>query len=443
MRLRGAALLTATCLWAGCVYYNALYNAEHLLDQGEHARLAGRDSLAEVLYRDVVRKAAKGYRDEPTGPWAADALLLLGRARLRLGQLGAAEAALARAEELAATPEMRMEARLYRGVALLGRGREEEGTSLMNEALAKLRKGRVAAEGHLIRGEYLLSSGLVQQGWWDLRQATAMDRGLRTSVALARARWAIHYGDSMRVHTSFDRLLAHREAGVREDTVAALVRAAGVRWGPGTAARLLSGIDTTVWAGTPRGRLRLQRARMLRAAGDTARADRLARRVADGVGDAATDARLTLARWKLAGAGAPNEVREVARILRSGGSRPEVVSLAKSLESFDALVQDAPHVPLAWFAAAEVAREKLGAELVARSLFLAYADAVPDSPWAPKALLAALSLTRDEGDRAWLRGRLERYARSPYVLAARGAPAPGIEDLEGELARRLQEMVTR
>ena len=80
---------------------------------------------------------------------------------------------------------------------------------------------------------------------------------------------------------------------------------------------------------------------------------------------------------------------------------------------------------------------------MARSLYLEYADSVPGDPWVPKALLAALSLTQDEGDRAWLRGRLERYAASPYVLAARGEPAPGIGDLEAELARRLKEIVTR
>lgn len=443
MRPRRAALLAAASLLAGCVYYNALYNAQRLLDQGEHARLAGRDSLADARYRDVVRKAAKGFRDEPTGPWAADALLLLGKARLRLGQLDAAEAALARAEELAATPEMRMEARLYRGIALLAGGQKAEASPLVDEALARLRRGPAAAEGHLVRGEFLLATGAVDQGWWDLGQAADMDRSLRTPATLARARWAVHYDDSLRVHTSFDRLLTYRNAGAREDTVAALARAAGRRWGPAAAAGFLGGIDTTVWAGTPRGRLRLERARLLRAAGDSAAADRTARRVADGVGDAATDARLTLARWRLAAATDPAEVRDVARVLLSGGDRPPVVALVKSVEDFDALLQVAPRKPLAWFAAGEAARDRLDARAMARSLFLAYADSVPDSPWAPKALLAALSLTRDEGDRAWLRGRLERYARSPYVLAARGEPAPGIEDLESELARRLQEIVTR
>lgn len=443
MRSRGIALLGIAGLLSGCVYYNALYNAQHLLDQGEHARLAGQDSLAAARYRDVVRKAAKGYRDEPTGPWAADALLLLGTARLRLGQLDAAEAAFARAEALAGTPEMRMEARLYRGITLFTGGQVTQGMPLVSEALARLRRGPAAAEGHLRRGDILMAAGNVDQGWWDLGQAADMDANLRTAATLRRARWAFHYDDTLRAHTSFDRLLSYREAGAREDTVAVLAQAASARWGPGTAAAFLAGIDTTVWAGTPRGRLRLERARLLRDAGDTATAEAMARRVANGVGDASDEARVTLAHWLLAGASDADAVRGVTRLLVSAADSSRAAPLLKSVRAFGALIEVAPHQPLAWFAAAETARDGLEAPEVARTLFLDYADAAPSDPWVPKALLAALSLTRDEGDRAWLRGRLERYAGSPYVLAAHGEPAPGIQDLEAALARRLQEIVTR
>ena len=77
---------------------------------------------------------------------------------------------------------------------------------------------------------------------------------------------------------------------------------------------------------------------------------------------------------------------------------------------------------------------------MARGLFLAYADADPADPWVPKALLAALGVASDDTDRAWLLGRLEEHAVSPYVLAARGASAPGFEALEEDLALRLREM---
>ncbi len=99
--------------------------------------------------------------------------------------------------------------------------------------------------------------------------------------------------------------------------------------------------------------------------------------------------------------------------------------------------------PLGWFAAAEVARDRLGAEYLARGLFLAYADGAPEQPWAPKALLAALEVSPSEGDRAWLRGRLETHARSPYVLAANGGPGAGFEALEEELLVRLRQLRSR
>ena len=99
--------------------------------------------------------------------------------------------------------------------------------------------------------------------------------------------------------------------------------------------------------------------------------------------------------------------------------------------------------PIAWFAAAEIARDDLEARALARGLFLAYANADPDDPWVPKALLAALAVTSDDADRAWLLGRLETHSVSPYVLAARGAPAPGFEALEEELVLRLRDMKNR
>jgi hypothetical protein len=99
--------------------------------------------------------------------------------------------------------------------------------------------------------------------------------------------------------------------------------------------------------------------------------------------------------------------------------------------------------PLGWFAAAEVSRNRLEAPILARGLYLAYADTDPMDPWAPKALLAALSVALDEADRSWLRGRLEAHGDSPYVQAARGSSVAGIESLEEELQERLREIVSR
>ncbi|NNL29867.1 MAG: hypothetical protein HKO77_02530, partial [Gemmatimonadetes bacterium] len=96
--------------------------------------------------------------------------------------------------------------------------------------------------------------------------------------------------------------------------------------------------------------------------------------------------------------------------------------------------------PIGLFAAGEVARDRLGANHVARGLMLAYADGPHDEPWKAKALLAALELTELAGDRAWLLGRLEAFRDNPYVLAALGDAAAGFEALEEELEVRLDEL---
>ena len=67
-------------------------------------------------------------------------------------------------------------------------------------------------------------------------------------------------------------------------------------------------------------------------------------------------------------------------------------------------------------------------------------DQVPDDPWVPKALLAALDASPDGGDRAWMRGRLEAYSDSPYVRVAHGGGTAGFTELEEELEVRLSEL---
>jgi hypothetical protein len=93
---------------------------------------------------------------------------------------------------------------------------------------------------------------------------------------------------------------------------------------------------------------------------------------------------------------------------------------------------------VALFAAAEIARDDLGAHQLARKLFITYADVAPQTPWAPKALLAALALAPDADDAPGLRDRLLQYASSPYVQATEnGADAEAFESAEERLQRSL------
>ena len=155
------------------------------------------------------------------------------------------------------------------------------------------------------------------------------------------------------------------------------------------------------------------------------------------------DARLMLSGWTLERARDPGEAQAVVPILLPAGDDPRAAALLDAVEAVERYSAVGLEDPLGWFAAAEVARDRLGAPVLARGLFLAYADTDPGDRWAPKALLAALGVSLDPEDRSWLRGRLEAHRSSPYVEAARGGSAAGFEALEDELRVRLSEIAAR
>ena len=441
MKPRAAALLATTLLW-GCVYYNGIYNAEHLYREAERYRLAGDDSLADIRYEDVVRKAARGYRQDPEGPWAGQALYLLGRARLRLGELSAAQAALEEAEARSDDEQLRMGVAMHVGATLLDRGDNRGALQRLNRALQGLDPGPELAEAHLLRSRVLLAGDGADAGWWDLDRAAALNRDLRVAAAMDRIRWALELDQINRAREGARRLLSYPEAAFQRDSVVVLLRAVARVWGPDEVASLLAGADYA-WGRMARGDALLARAELLFEAGDTAGARIQAEEVAGGFGEAAAEARILLARWTLEVARDLSTIEDARRTLLPAEEHPEVAEFLSALEQTEALAEGGLTEPLAWFAAAEVARDGLGAPVLARGLFLAYAAGAPNEPWVAKALLAALAVSREEGDRAWLRGRLESRADSPYVLAAHGASAPGFEVLEEELARRLDEIRSR
>jgi len=430
-------------LGAGCTYYNSIYNAEHLFAEAERHRRAGRDSLAAALYADVIRKAAHGFRREPDGGWAYEAAFLLGRAHLRTGDLPAARAALEHSAGLAEDPEERLAAHVYLGVVEAELGRPDRATGLFNEALAGVTMPAARAEGHLHRARILLARGNPDAGWWDLDRAAEGHPDLRVEATLERMRSGIRLDDRRRTEESVRRLLSYPEAGERAGALIEALGEARDRWGAGAAADLLEDAEAAAWSRTPRDRLALERSGLLRQAGRTAEAELLLREVSDGPGATAAAARVRLARWMLEGADDVGDVYALRGLLLPAGGDPGVAALLGDIGLFEELVFDGVDAPLAWFAAAELARDALGAKRLARDLMIAYAGNAPAEPWAPKALLAAIELSDTELERARLRERLEAHAGSPYVLAAHGRPAVGYEALEEELVGRLREIHPR
>lgn len=94
--------------------------------------------------------------------------------------------------------------------------------------------------------------------------------------------------------------------------------------------------------------------------------------------------------------------------------------------------------PLALFAAAELARDELEAPGLARQLFIAYADVVPDATWAPKALLAAADLAPSAEELAAIRERLAGSRDNVYLAALeRRDRGVDFEEAEQRLSRTL------
>ncbi|MDH5590538.1 MAG: tetratricopeptide repeat protein [Gemmatimonadota bacterium] len=433
MRGVGAALFAALTLSSACTYYNSIYNAQRRYLDAEGYRIAGADSLAAAAYRDVLLRAADGYRREPSGPWAPEALSLMGRSHLRLGDLRAARAALE--QVVPDTGRIASEARVYLGAVLVRSGDATTGLALLDRALGEDTGGPSRAEGHLWRARVLLDRGDLGDGWRDLDRA-ASHPSVAVDAGLEALRWAVEYDDSARVRGAVEQLRSEPAAAERLDSILVLMGGWEARHGPASGADVLGG-EAPDWPRRAVARMRLARAVMLREAGDTATARVEVTGIARGVGESAAESRVLLSRWHLGRAGELLDIQMVRAILIPASGDPEVDSLLTALSMVDALAGMGIEEPLAWFAAGELARDRLEAPELARGLFLAYADGGGEDPWTPKALLAALDVARTPGDRAWIRGRLEGRAESPYVLAARGLPAPGLQEMEEELGRRL------
>ena len=453
--IRGGAPLGVAVLLAGllglpgCVYYNAIYNAESAFRAGESAWSLGQDSTATLRYDEVVRRAGAGYRSDPDGEWADEALYLMGRAHLRQGNLTAAEAALGQARSAATTLEVRQGAGVYLAEIHRLRGDRIGAFRLLNEAMAALPPGPELGQGHWVRAHLLLDGPeqLLGTAWWDLDRAAELGPTLRVPAALTRVRGGLRHREPARAGEGVRRLLAHQDGGARRDTLEVLLGQAAELWGVETTVGFLAGLPRSPWSGDDRARLRLGLAGVLRAQGQRAAAAAAVDGVAEGAGEVAAEARILRARWLLADAADPGVAQSVDALLLPVEEVPEAAALLASTTRFMDLLDRGTTDPLGLFAAAEHARDVLDSPELARGLFLAYANGVHGQPWVPKALMAALELSPDAAERAWIRDRLERRRLeggrgSPYVLAARGRPAPGLDALEAELARRLQELST-
>lgn len=425
--LAGALLGTALSHPA-CTYFNTLYNAERLFAEAERAASQGDRTRARSIYQAAIEKAAKGLRKDPDGRWADDALYLIARAHYGRDDFTAAQAALGRLLATTTSREIRVGALTLLGATMLRLGEGPRALVYLDSALHRVDSGsEQAALARLWRGRVRFVVGDETEAWADIEAATARKGPIAREARLELATQAVLRGDRERARAAFAALFRDRDAHLWADSLRTLAERAHARWGAQAARALLEPAASAAWPAEPKEGLSLFRAELAARAGDTAQAMAEARAVAHRAAAATADrARVLLARWRLAHAADIQELAEVRASLLPSLAHPEARAILQSMQLLHALLDAGRRTgqPLAFFAAAEVARDELGSRALARQLFLAYADLVPGATWAPKALLAAAALQPPPEEDAAIRDRLARYTGNVYLAALQGGAEP-------------------
>ncbi len=421
------ALLAAALLLAGCAY-NGMYHARRLSGDAEKAERDGRTIDANAFWGQVTVKAETLLARYPDSKYRTEARLLLGRAHAHLNDCAAARpmlrTALPALTESADVREARSD--LAQCDLILG-----------DHAAAAAGYASLMGQGSVEeQGRTRLSLGRA------LRLAGRPDEALAALAPLegpaaARERLLAHAGAGHVADAGMlaDSLIAARDSTAPWDSVLAGLG----RRDPVAASQLLDRL-APVFASRPalQARRMVDDARRLGPV-DPARAQlRLAQvAVSEGDAGAAATARMELLRAKLATVSELRDLDSVTAALGREATGPlaadaaalgRVVDRVRAADSITALT---PQGDLRLFLVAEAARDSVGSPPLAASLFRRVADFWPDSPYAPKALLAAEVLVPATPD---LLAILDaRYPGSPYVARLRGEDAPALRALEDSL----------
>jgi len=422
------AVLAAALLLAGCAY-NGMYHARRLSGDAEKAERDGRTIDANAFWGQVTVKAETLLSRHPDSKYATEARLLLGRARAHLNDCPAARPTLR-----AAMPALTDSADIRAAVADLARCDLSVGDyDAAAAGFASLVGQGSAADERLVR------IGLAQS----LRRAGRPDEAIAAlagasgpGVVAERLLAYAAAGRATETSALADSLVALRDSTAPWDSALASL---GQR-DPVAASLLLDRI-APLSAGRPalHSRRLLEDSRRLGAV-DRVRAERRLAEASESGSDggAAAAARFQLLRGSLAGVSQMGELDSVRAAIARDRASPAITTEAAALDAVVASVRAAdsvtaatPQGDLRLFLAAEAARDSLGAIPLAAALFRRVAEVWPDSPYAPKALLAAEILVPTTTD---LRTLLDaRYPSSPYVARLRGEDVPELRALEDSL----------
>jgi tetratricopeptide (TPR) repeat protein len=428
---RTISVLLSCFLLGGCVYYNGMYNANHLAKSARKAERDGRTFEATNLWGQVATKAESVVVRHPTSKYAEEASVLRGVALARLGQCDQALSALSRVTLEKGSSDLTEDALLATGRCQLVLGNVAAAEAAFGPLLAS--KDRVRRQEALFQhARVLRESGRHEEALRALegiRDPRAADERILAFAGAGHLPQALALADS---------LVTKRDTTRLWDSLVVIMG----RQNPAAASRLLDHIQPLpVRSPEIRARQLLDDGIRLMDI-DTARAAaRFREAVSAGEGtDAAGQASLELVVMSLRGTHSVAELPGARRALDSISTRFQVAAysatqLSATLSGIDTAVSltvDSPRGDLRLFLAAEAARDSLRAPALAESLLRRILQDYPASSYAAKVVLALVQLNPAWADsaRALLEGP---YVQSPYMAMIRGEASEEFRQLEDSL----------
>jgi hypothetical protein len=409
-----------------------MYNTKRLAGSARKAEREGRTFEAASLWGQVVTRADSLVTRHPDSKYVDEALMLKGTGLARLGQCPTAIAPLSRVTQLqGVSADAAEDAYLALARCHMELG-DPASADLAASRVIESRQSARRRDALLIHAQALRLTGRPREALAALDGINGPHASEERLLALAGA------GLRDQAVTTADTLLAQADSGRNWDSLLVAVGRADPRVASSRVDRLVARPGS---APATRTRWLLEDGRRL-AGLDTARAEaRLTQAAQAGAGTpAGIAAQVQLARRRLSRSRTSDDVAAVGRTLDSlageSGETGEAGQLNATLvrirSAEDSSSARAEMADLRLFLAAEAARDTLAAPVVAASLFRRLVDDWPDSPYAPKALLAARVLDTAWADTA--RALLdERYAASPYLAFVQGEASPEYQALEDSL----------
>ena len=428
---RVPSLLLVLAGAAGCVYYNGMWSAEQLAKEARRADQRGSTFDARSYWARAAVKAESVVVQHPRSRWAEPALVLQGEGLARSGACDRAALPLGAAARVVRSEALRERAVLALAECTLA----ANGPAATARQLADVTKSRDAGR----RSQASFLTGRAAELVGDYGSAAEWyGRSTAPAAPPARARVLLAAGRAPEALALLDTLARRR---VREGDWAPLLDDVAHSAGPDTASqtldRLLAREGRHLPAGA-QGRLLLADGDRLFAAGRApaagARYAQVVRLVPDSL-----EGQQARVRGVRVFATQADSVADLVGLRARLGKLVQTTPTAdaRALETLFRHVLDAEDVQEGGqFRTAELVRDSLMAPHLAGRLFVGFARAHPASPFAPKALVAALGLLPTARD-SLVAALDARYSTSPYTLALRGADSPAFAAAEDFLARSL------